>query len=266
VWLVWMVWIGCSTHVPAGATIDRPVRYRVEVSAEFGAIQSEQSAEPLQAATMVSMSLLLRLEPTRQFRDGSYARLVHVDGAEMTQASGDEPQAIELDLVGRTVELRTFADGEILDISWGEMVAGQRRYLDVFEVVFPVLSPSAPTISEGQTVRRRIIWPFRNGKLLRWDNIVDAVWVNHGNATMGEMESWKLSYSGPWGTEGKVRRSVPMQTLIAKGTAEGTIHFERRSSDLMAHRFAWERAVVVTGDEGVVTQHQRFEGHLERIR
>jgi hypothetical protein len=265
VWMVLMVWVGCSTHVPVRSTMDVPVRYRVEVSAEFGAIQSEQSTDALQAATMVSMSLLLRLEPTRQFRDGSYGRLMHVDGAEMTQG-GDEPQRLDLDLVGRTVELRTFADGEILDISWGEMVAGQRRYLDVFEVVFPVLSPSAPTISEGQTVRRRIIWPFRNGKLLRWDNIVDAVWENHGSATVGEIESWKLSYSGPWGTEGKARRSVPMQTLVAKGRAEGTLHFERLSSDLIEHRFAWERAVVVTGDEGVVTQHQRFEGHLERIR
>jgi hypothetical protein len=253
-------------HMPAGTTIDTPVRYRVEISGDFGEIASTASENPLQAATSVSLSLMLRLEPIRQFRDGSYGRLIHVDSAQMQHGQGEVQSQVALELVGRTVELRTFADGEILDISWGEMVAGQHRYLDVFEVVFPAISPSAPSISEGQTVKRRIIWPFREAGRLRWDNIVDAVWQNHGRTMVGQTDAWKLSYTGPWGTEGKSRRTVLSQTFNATGVAEGTLHFEPRSADLVDHRFSWQREVVVSGDAGVVTQQQEFKGHVERIQ
>ena len=266
VWMVWMAWFGCSTHVPAGSTVDTVVRYQVEISGDFGAITVEEPGVPLQPASTVSLSLLLRLEPSRQFRDGSYARLVYVDGAKLTQDSEEKSLDMSLELQGRTVELRTFPDGEILDVSWGEKVAGQGRYLDVFEVVFPAISPSAPTISEGQTVQRRIIWPFRDANELRWDNIVDAVWQNHGRSAEGETDSWDLSYSGAWGTEGRTRRSEPKQTFRANGQAEGTLSFERRSAELLEHQFMWHREVVVEGATGVVTQQQRFSGRVERIR
>jgi len=260
-----LAWLGCSVHIPAVTSIEVPVRYRVQITGQFGDVQAVGSDDILQPATSVAMTLLVELEPTRKFRDGSYARLVRFKRAEMVQGTGEAQAALSIDLAGRTVELRTFPDGEILDISWGEKVAGQGRYLDVFEVVFPALSPAAPAIAEGESVKSRIIWPFRKAKALRWDNIVDTVWENHGRVEVGETDAWKLSYSGPWGTEGQTRRTVPPQKLEAKGMADGTVHFDRRTSDLVDHRFVWSRTVTVQGRTGILSQEQHFEGHVEVV-
>jgi len=232
---------------------------------DFGPVVSEASGETIQGALQVRVDLRLRVEPTRKFRDGSYGRLIYVDGASLERVNESEDVPVANDLVGRTVELRTFSDGEILDISWIEKLAGQGRYLDAFEVIFPAISPSAPTISEGETVKQRIIWPFRNANEMRWDNTIDAVWSNHGTVQVGEVDAWKLSYEGAWGTEGKTRRSVPSQEWRARGESKGTVHYERKTSDLIEHHLEWHRLVSVEGAGDTLNQEQRFEGHVERL-
>ena len=100
---------------------------------------------------------------------------------------------------------------------------------------------------------------------MRWDNIVDAVWSNHGHASIGAKDTWKLSYEGDWGTEGKTRRSSPAEEWLAKGTATGTAHFDRKSSDLVSHRLEWSRKVSLKGEATTVTQEQRFSVQVERL-
>lgn len=239
--------------------------YQAQLVGVFGPLLVTSTGESIQDQREVAMELRLRVEPSRAFRDGSYGRLIHVESANLSQKTDGALSPLEGHLVGRTVELRTFPDGEILDISWADKVAGPSRYLDVFEVIYPALSPAAPSISEGEAVKQRIIWPFRQENELRWDNIVDAVWRNHGQDNIRQVETWRLSYEGAWGTEGKTRRASPAREWKASGKAKGTAHFDRRSSDLVSHSIDWSRVVTVAGVAGKLTQSQQFSGSVERL-
>ena len=261
---VLLVLLGCRAHTPATDAIDTPVLYQAEFVGVFGPIESERTGEVFQSEMEVKMQLRLRVEPTRAFRDGSYGRNIYIDSVSVQ--TGSDAQPIATQLRGRSVELRTFPDGEILDIAWSDKVAGDGRYLDVFEMVYPAVSPSAPTISEGDIIKQRIIWPFRIENSMRWDNIVDAIWRNHGKSEVTGGETWLLSYEGAWGTEGKTRRMLPKQEWKGRGAAKGDVHFDKKTSDLVRHSMNWSRVVSVRGEGGVLIQRQEFTGSMERVR
>ena len=263
---VWLVMVGCRAHSPSTHAVDDSVVYQAEFVGMFGPIESASTEEVFQSELEVRMQLRLRLEPTRGFRDGSYGRNIHIDAATVRVGTDDALLAVPTELRGRTVELRTFPDGEILDVTWADKVAGHGRYLDVFEIVYPALSPSAPTIAEGEVVKQRIIWPFRKENTMRWDNIVDASWHNHGKSELAGVEAWSLSYEGAWGTEGKTRGMLPKQEWRAHGVAKGDAHFDKETSNLIQHSMEWSRDVTVRGEAGVVIQRQRFTGSVERVR
>ncbi len=264
-WL-WLVLFGCRAHTPSTNAVEASVLYQAELVGVFGPIEDQTSGDVLQEELEVKMELRLRIEPTRGFRDGSYGRNIYIESASIQERTGESHVAFESELVGRSVELRTFPDGEILDVAWADKVAGPSRYLDVFEIMYPAVSPAAPTISEGDLVKQRIIWPFRLENIMRWDNIVDAVWRNNGKKEIDGIEVWSISYEGPWGTEGKTRRMVPSQIWMANGAAKGSVYFERKTSDLVSHTFEWSRVVSVKGKSGDVSQAQTFTGSVGRIR
>ena len=101
---------------------------------------------------------------------------------------------------------------------------------------------------------------------MRWDNIVDAVWRNNGKEEVGSIETWSISYEGPWGTEGKTRSPMAKQTWTANGTATGTVQFDRKTSDVVTHALEWNRTVSVVGHSGQLNQVQQFSGTLERVQ
>jgi hypothetical protein len=259
-----LVGLGCAPHHRPSDTVGVE-RFDIHIEAHFGALVDTESHRTLQPATVADLKLQLALTPVRLFRDGSLGRIVSIESADLRVSEGGADRSIPLTLVGRTAELRTFPNGEILDIGWGGRLAGLGRYLDVFEVVFPAISPTPPTVDDGEEARRRIIWPFRGQAGLRWDNAVEAVWTNQGVQKVGEEEAWQIHYEGPWTLKGPTRVNPSMTSYMAKGQSSGTVGLEINSGLLVSHDFEWERTAVVAGKRAL-QQTQAFVGHVERIR
>ena len=258
-WLLSIV-MACSMHHAPTVPMEAVERYSVAIEAGFGPVVAAD--DELQPAMDAQLEMVVSLRPTRRFRDGSMGRLLVVEQAKL-KVNG-EPSPLEL--VGRSAEVRTFPNGEILDIGWGEKLSGPNRYMDVFEVLLPALSPAPPSVDVGAEARRRILWPFRSGRSLRWDNAVQAVWGNAGLVEVeGHSPQWDLNYEGPWALEGNTRFVDPEIGFRARGDAKGTVRVEHPSGRLISHRFEWSRTAQVLGENGV-EQEQSFRGQLEAIR
>ena len=255
---------GCSPHHQSTEAIETE-RFSVHIEAHFGELVDPESQQSLQAALDADLSLNLTLTPARTFRDGSLGRILSVESAALRVSEGGTVRTLPLTLAGRTAELRTFPSGEILDISWGHRLAGLGRYMDVFEVIFPAISPAPPSLDEGKEGRRRIIWPFRDHGALRWDNAVEATWTNQGVQPVGEEQAWQLQYEGPWVLKGQTRNTRTPLVYGAEGKGSGTVKVEVSSGRLLSHDFEWSRTAVVSGARAL-QQTQAFVGTVERIR
>ena len=195
-WLtVLLMLMGCGGRAVVGAEGPASARYSVSVSGDFGPITDATTEEHLQDDTESELTLKLSVVPVRRFMDGSVGQRVKIEEGAL---SVDGTPYADLELTGRTIELRTFPDGEILTLGWVDRLAGPHRFMEVFEVVFPAISPAPPNLKKDETASRRIIWPFLGEHRLRWDSAVDAKWTNHGVEERGETNSWRLSYEGPW--------------------------------------------------------------------
>ena len=258
--LGWMaIMVGCATHHPRETPSEETQQLFVTLEAEFGAVEAD--GQILQESLEADLTIQASLQPVRRFRDGSVGSLFVVSEASLTV----DGEPVPLELAGRSAELRTFPNGEILDFSWGEKLSGPDRYLDVFGVVLPAVSPSPPSLEVGAEARRRIIWPFKSGRTLRWDNAVDAVWENEGEVEIGTRRSWKLSYEGPWSLEGKARFVEPIVTYRGKGRADGHVWMDAEAGTLIRHQFDWSREVIVEGLSSI-HQQQSFRGVVEVSR
>ena len=257
--------LGCQAHSPSGAMNEEPERYQIRIDGEFGSVTAGKTGEVLQPSATIALELRVRMVPTRRFSDGSYGRLLYLERAKITRTDGPDEQVIDNQLAGRTVELRTFPDGEILDISWGGKVVGQGRYLDVFDVIFPAVSPSAPSLLDGEATRRNMIWPVRQSKMFRWDNMVEALWQNEGQVEVDGTSAWSLLYQGEWVTKGITRDAQPRRQWSAVGQSTGTIRYDTEGANMLEHRLDWTRTVSVRGEGGIVSQEQRFVGTVERF-
>lgn len=104
-------------------------------------------------------SLELELRLARRFRDGSLGWLIRVVEARRT-APGEEGPAANSDwsLQGRSVELRTFDDGEVLSVEPASQLMGSDRLGGLADVIGPLLSPHVPDIRKGRTERRTTRW------------------------------------------------------------------------------------------------------------
>ena len=262
-WLLLLLMIvGCGGRAVVSVDGPSPVRYVFSVSGDFGAISDASTGSNLQDATEAELVLRLSVVPVRRFIDGSLGQRVRVDHATL---SVDGQPYDELELEGRTVELRTFPDGEILTLGWVDRWAGPHRFMEVFEVVFPAISPAPPSLKRGQTSSRRIIWPFLGDDRLRWDSAVDARWTNHGPVEHMNSKAWHLAYEGPWRVHGGRRTGAGAFKASASGDASGSVYFDQGSGDMVTHQFSWSREVSLSGPGGRLTQAQAFSGKVERL-
>ena len=157
-WLLLLLMIvGCGGRAVVSVDGPSPVRYVFSVSGDFGAISDASTGANLQDATEAELVLRLSVVPVRRFIDGSLGQRVRVDHATL---SVDGQPYDELELEGRTVELRTFPDGEIRRSAGSIAGLDLTASWEVFEVVFPAISPAPPSLKRGQTSSRRIIWPL----------------------------------------------------------------------------------------------------------
>ena len=258
----WVCFLGCAFRAPETAREGAERRYLVRMDSTIGPLLSDDGEQKLHSGTDLQLKLSLGVQAVRRFRDGSVGHRVHFQTAELSK-EGHTWDGLEL--AGKAVELRTFPDGEILTIGWNERIAGANRFMDVFEVMFPAISPAPPSIKPKEQINRRIIWPFMGPDRLRWDSAVDAVWTNGGIEERGGLKAWRISYDGPWRIHGGRRRGEEPVQFKAIGAATGTVWIDRQTGDLLAHTFDWSREVTVKGDGGQLSQRQTFTGTVEGV-
>ena len=198
-------------------------------------------------------------DPGRVFRDGSTGYLVRfVDLEESTTAEGPWLRA---GLDGRSVEMRRFAGGEILDLAQLHHLSGAPRHGDVADVVFPGLVPSPPSIGAGDTRYRRTAWPYVLRKGVGWRQGLLATWTNEGVEGVGEGRTARLSYEGK--LEGTGDDDRYEQSFAVTGTASGEVEVEVATGKLLRHQLDWTRKVALTSPSGEANQTQHFVITLE---
>ena len=260
--LLLLMLLGCGGRAVVSPDDMAPAQYRVAITGDFGPITDPVNGAQFQGDKKAELSLKLSVVPVRRFVDGSVGQRVKIEEGSL---SVDSLPYDDLQLTGRSLELRTFPDGEILTLGWVDRWAGPHRFMEVFEVVFPAISPAPPSLRKGETSSRRIIWPFLGERRLRWDSAVDARWKNHGYEERGEFESWRLTYDGPWRIHGEHRSGPGAIKVTAAGRADGEVWFDTASGNMRTHRFSWSPEVLLAGPSGRLEQAQAFSGHVERL-
>ncbi|MFT4979835.1 MAG: hypothetical protein ACI8S6_005747 [Myxococcota bacterium] len=253
-WLLWLT--GCAPKVlPA----DVAERFRVRLSADFSVgelVGLPEDAALLLGGVGVEMDLVVEKTLARTFRDASQGHRLQFLSASATMTRGDAAaEAIELTLAGRSVELRTFPDGELLDVDLIEHVVGPGRLLDVFDVVFPAITPAPPERLSGQ---RAVHWPVR---LSRQQQLLSSAWVSWVMLERDRVTA-HVQYDGPWESRGR----AGALRMSGEGTVRGDVWLGRRDRRLERHTLSWERTLTVTSEAGVkLDQVQRFSGEVERL-
>ena len=195
--------------------------------------------------------------PARFFRDGSQSVLVRL--MDFEEAPSPEGPWLRAGLDGRSVEMRRFETGEILDLAGLHHVAGAPRHGDVIDLLYVALSPSPPRMSEGDKALRRSAWPFLLRKNVGWRQALVATWTHHGGEGNGPTRRVKLSYDGT--LEGTGEDSRFEHSFTVKGDASGEVVVDG-AGHVLAHTLDWSRTIVRTG--GIQRQQtQTFQLSLE---
>ncbi len=257
-------------HNPPENLVVVPTEHRlaIHLEAKFHTIATRgseriASLEPWMD-TACTLDTTISLTPSRSFRDGSLGSVLAFEEAVLTDEGG---RALPLTLAGRTVELRRFPDGEILDVNLADHVLGSDRLLGVFNLLFPLVSPFPPELpKDGMTVPRVLVWPVLDGKRNGWYERAETEWTLEGTEKIGEREAFRLRYVGPWTARGKDAEGTVPVALTAHGQASGVLWYDAATFDLLAQEFRWRRQVSWTAGRGetatTVTQDQEFTGRV----
>lgn len=268
------------------------VDFRIEVDTRLRAADSSASlpADRPAAQAMAGMArsgldaeLVLELTPTRRFRDTSRGWLVRFVEARGTvlrpDAAGTLQPAGPADgwtLEGRSVELRTFDDGEILTVGEALHIVGPDRLGSSLDVLFHALSPLPPALDEGEEARRQAGWPLTLGRGRGWRHTFVGSWRNLGLAARGEDQPglWQLAYDGPTRTRGRDPQQAPPLGVEGDGRLEGEVWLVDVDTDALVervqrHRWSWQRELETEfpsapGGPVRVVQTQRISGELQR--
>ena len=91
-----------------------------------------------------------------------------------------------------------------------------------------------------------MIWPFRVGDKVRWDNAVLAQWSNEGPIKNVAGAVRRYHYQGPWSLKGLDRRQRPPLRLAASGEARGSLEVTLADGRVLWHEIDWTRTVAVS--------------------
>lgn len=269
--LVMVAMLAVSTLVACASRSGRlgaeaaPVTYRFELQAAFesSVVSPEGRQTELPQLPDSSMALRGRIQRTksRDFRDGSAGHLVQ--WLDVEQALTPDGPWERSELSGRSVEMRTFQDGEILDIQELEHLSHRPRYGDVYDFMFFLISPVVPRVDEGQEpVWRRASWPYLIEKGRGARTTLKATWTNLGFSDGPSGRSVKVAYEGE--LEGKGSDSAWGSQIALAGQATGTIDLRLPQARVVSHRFDWARTVTADfeGSGLQVQQQQQIQGSL----
>jgi len=211
--------------------LQAPVRIGVELEVS-GTTRLSRGAggAPVDDAALASLGELswtgeleLELRLARRFRDGSLGWLVRVLEArrEADPELGLSPTSA-WGLRGRSIELRTFDDGEVLSVEPGRELVGADRLGGLADLLGPLLSPHAPALrvdqSQRRTTRWAVLWGLGDGLRVR----LNAEWT--ALARDKKAGTWRLGWSGPIDGRGRESQALAPEAVRAtelKGEASG---------------------------------------------
>ncbi len=265
--------LACS-HQPPAAVSATPAteRLRVQLSADYttaGRQVLSAASAALLAPVGLDLDVVLSRQEARRFRDGSVGWLVRFESASGTVRRGEETAAAPLTLAGRSIELRTFPDGELLDVSLAEYIVGPGRHGDALDVIFPAITPAPPLLKDHQTAPRAMSWPVR----ISTESV--ALFTLRAQWTQLESAPRHLSYTGPLSMRGTHAIADRRMPISARGEGSGEVWL-RSDGALLRHVFSWSREVSL-GYPGPgefdpidpepirLRQSQRFVGTVERL-
>ncbi len=261
---------GCGRHLSPDnlVVVQNERRLAVHVEATFHTIATRGSQrisalEPW-TDTACTLDTTISLTPNRSFRDGSLGSVLRFEEATLKTRDGTP---LPLTLQGRTVELRRFPDGEILDVDLAEHVMASDRLLGVFDLLFPLSSPFPPDLPKDRVpVHRVLLWPVLDDQRNGWYQRVESDWTLAGTESVGDRQAHRLEYEGPWTGEGKDPIGTVPVGLRARGHASGVLWYDATTLDLIAQEFHWRRQVSWIAGRGeaaaTVTQDQDFTGRV----
>jgi hypothetical protein len=262
--------LGCGRHLSPDNLVVVPNERRVtiHVDANFHTVATRgseriASLEPW-TDTACALDTTISVTPTRTFRDGSLGSVLRFETATLQTRDG---APLPLELEGRTVELRRFADGEILDVDFAEHVIASDRLLGVFDLLLPLVSPFPPDLPKDHgKVHRLLVWPVLDEERHGWYQRAETDWVLAGVEPFGKGQANRLEYEGPWTGEGKDPVGTVPVGLRSRGHVAGVLWYDTDTLDLVGQEFHWRREVSWTAGRGeaaaTVTQDQEFSGRV----
>ena len=240
-----------------GQASDAVERYRYSVDVETSDVASTDGSLP---GGSWHVSGELTVEATHRNRDGSVSLRVSLVAVDGRLGAGEE--AHQAAIQGRSFGMRVFEDGEVLDVSDGAYISGWDHRGDLIDVLLPLLSPAPPKLKGDAPVRRRLIWPFRAGEGVRWDNAVEAQW--HREVPTDAAGRQVLKYQGPYQLDGWDKRPGGKLVFDGDGTLSGVISVGESAG--WRHSIEMRREVRVTvGSAAPLVQRQHIRGSVERI-
>jgi hypothetical protein len=261
--------LGCAHQAPEKVVLapnERRLAVHLEATFHTVAMRGTQQIGSLSPWTNSACTLdtIVSLTPSRGFRDGSLGSVVRFEQASLSTKDGNP---LPFTLEGRTVELRRFPDGEILDVDLADHVIASDRLVGVFDLLFPLISPFPPDLPrDGVKVPRVLSWPVIDDKGNGWRNRADTEWTLERTESVGDRKALRLEYVGPWTGKGKDAVGTVPIALAAHGQASGVVWYDAATFDLVAEEFHWRRQVSWTAGRGVaattVTQDQDFSGRV----
>ena len=251
-----MLFLLACAGLQTGSTPTGPDRvYAVSLSSTFETQGAGADGEPLGAlAGLEQQEHHLRgrvvMTRSRTYRDDSIGWTVRFD--ELQEGPTADGPWIESGLEGRSIELRTFDDGQILAVVDAQHVTGDGRRGDVYDLLLPTLSPTVPALGSGDSAYRRSSWPFQVSSKSGTRSTLVAEYTHLGV----ESRRAELAYGGT--LEGEGHDDHLDGELTLGGQVEGTVWMRTTDAVMVRHDAVWERDVVVEYASGArVAQQQR---------
>lgn len=253
--------LSCAGLQSAAPTSSGARVYSVSVASSFDTVGTDADGAPLGALEdLAHQDLHLRgtvvMTRSRTFRDDSIGWRVVFD--ELDEGPSADGPWRESGLEGRSVELRTFDDGQILAISDAAHWTGAPRHGEVFDLLLPTLSPTVPVVSEGDTAFRRSSWPFQVSSKSGLRSTLVAEYTSNGTRSESGSRRVELDYAGKLEAEGHDSRLDG--ELAMDGQVTGTVWMRPSDAVMVRHDATWERKVVASYASGAtITQDQHFQ-------
>lgn len=241
-------------HLPLPAAgRSAPIRYSFTASGSFVTAATDAGGQAIPsipedlATSSVALRGELSREQARTMRDGSLGNLVRFGAVEMAESIAGPWSSSTLG--GRSVELRTFDNGEILDIYEASHLAGTPRYGDVFDVLFLALSPVIPQVQPGSDAWRRGSWPFFASPERGLRTSYTTSFHNDGTVESPHGPATRLPYQGTFEARGQDQLYDAM--LQAHGELSGTVWLGASDVSLLRNELRCTRVITARFESGV---------------